>query len=216
MDEYIGKNIKLLRKEARLTIEELASESEISIERLEEIETNETKVFTKELMVLCPILHISEEDIRERNLEEERRQAEINLKGSKSRTNYNWYYGDKKKILFYVLNLILVPVVFFVAYLICNKILPIIFQPDEFIDMETCQMLIKRYQIIYPYIASSITSLVFMVIELFKKVKIPLYYWYLFFIGIIISLLFIAGIILLIPFYIYCIYQIFVKKGKNR
>lgn len=216
---YLPSNIKVLREEARLSIEEFAKRANVSVETAIGWEKGTIKVYTKDLLVICPILRISEEDIKERNILKERQDAYERMKHGTSRKNFDWYYGDKKKVIYYLLPIILVPLVALFAYLFSLSMASYYQELNELWIAEgnsAPNLLYEYYFIIYPLVAGCMCSLVFMVIELIRKFRQYLKWWY-FAIAISFSteLLFIAGIAS-IPFYIYCIYQVFVLKGKNR
>ena len=105
---YLPSNIKVLREEARLSVEEFAKRANVSVETVIGWEKGTIKVYTKDLIVICPILRISEEDIRERDIKQERLDAYDRMKHGLNRRNFNWYYGSRSKVIFYLLPLILI------------------------------------------------------------------------------------------------------------
>ena len=111
-------NIKVLREEARLTIEQFAQQANVSVETVIGWEKGTIKVYTKDLLVICPILRISEEDIRERDIRQERLDAYERMKHGTSRKNFDWYYGSRSKVVYYLLPIILIPIAALIGYLL--------------------------------------------------------------------------------------------------
>ena len=100
---FIPSNIKVLREEGRLSVEEFAQRANVSVETVIGWEKGTIKVYTKDLIVICPILKISEEDIRERDIYQERQDAYARMKHGNSRKSFDWYYGNKNKVIYYLI-----------------------------------------------------------------------------------------------------------------
>lgn len=219
MNEFNNKlasNIKVLRQEARLSIEEFAEKAGVSVETAKAWEAGTLKVYTKDLMVICPILRIHEEDILERDILSERMEATKRMKQSNARSSYDWYYGSKKKILFYLLPVILIPIIAVVTYFIVNSMsyfeTMLAICENEQIEPG---FILKYYYITYPYIVSGICGSVFMIIELIKRFGMYIRGWYIYLIISFFSVILAILQILLVPYYIYCLYQLIIKRGKN-
>lgn len=216
---YLPSNIKVLREEARLTIEQFAQQANVSVETVIGWEKGTIKVYTKDLLVICPILRISEEDIRERDIRQERLDAYERMKHGTSRKNFDWYYGSRSKVVYYLLPIILIPIAALIGYL---SSLTMVDYYKELNDLwyqagnSSPNILYEYYKIIYPIVAAIICGAVFMIIEIIRRFRQYLRWWYIM-IAVSFSsiLIFIAGVAI-IPFYIYCIYQVFILKGKNR
>jgi transcriptional regulator with XRE-family HTH domain len=115
---YLASNIKILREEARLTIAEFAAKANVSVDTVIGWEKGTIKVYTKDLLVICPILRISEEDIRTRDIKSEREDAYKRMKSKGSRKNFDWYYGSTSKVIYYLLPIILIPLAAVIGFLV--------------------------------------------------------------------------------------------------
>ena len=89
--KFLASNIKVLREESRLSIDEFANKIGVSKDRAREIEEGKSSPYTKELFEICKVLRISEEDILERDILTERMEANKRMKQADSRNTYNWY-----------------------------------------------------------------------------------------------------------------------------
>lgn len=212
----LASNIKVLRQEARLSIEEFAEKAGVSVDTVKAWENGTSKPYTKDLMIICPILRIHEDDILERDIASERMEATKRMKHSNVRSNYNWYYGSRRKIIFYLLPVIIIPVLFLLTYLVVTSTSSfeelIAFYESQKIEVN---FMIKYYYIVYPYIASGICASVFIIIELIKKFGRYFRVWYIYLIISFASVILAILLLMLIPYYIYCLYQLFIKRGKN-
>ena len=216
---YLPSNIKVLREEARLSVEEFAHLANVSIETVVGWEKGTIKVYTKDLIVICPILRISEEDIKERDIKKERLDAYDRMKHGNSRKNFDWYYGSKSKVIYYLLPIILIPIVALLGYLISLSMQDYYKELNDLwiqAGNSAPNYLFEYYYIIYPIIAATGVSIVFMIIEIIKRFRQYFRWWYIMIAISFSSVLFFIALIATIPFYIYCIYQVFVLKGKNR
>ncbi len=217
--KFLASNIKVLREESRLSIDEFANKIGVSKDRAREIEEGKSSPYTKELFEICKVLRISEEDILERDILTERMEANKRMKQADSRNTYNWYYGDRKKMLFYILALILIPGVFLLFFLltkngiIANNVKEYIAAlEEEGIDVPWT---IKYYRIVGSYLLATICGMVFMIIELIRRFGNSFRVWYLIIVFGLIPVIIFTGALLLIPYYIYCLYQVIFKRGKN-
>ncbi len=212
--DFLGSNIKLLREEARLSIEEFAERAGVSVETVKAWENGTLRPYTKELMVICPILRIHEDDLLERNLVEERQSAYKRMKHGSDRKNFDWYYGSRSKLIFYLLPVILIPVIFILSFLIFT---PIMEETKIYLNANGLEIPfdIEYMNIIWAYIASSICGGVFMIIELIKRYRQYIRPWYIILAISFSMIVFTVICLALLPFYGYCVYQVFVKRGKN-
>ena len=214
---YLPSNIKVLREEARLSVEEFAKRAGVSVQKVINWENGTERVFTKDLIVICPILRISEEDILERNIKAEREDAYRRMKYGDSRKNFDWYYGSKAKVIFYILPLVLIPLTAIITYFIVsgNGYFDELILELENQEIEVSNIL-RYYYIFYPYVAATMVGMVFMIIDIVRRFRRYLRWYYILMAISLSSLLIFAGAIALIPYYVFCIYQVFVLKGKNR
>lgn len=208
----IHTNIKVLRTEARLTQEEFAEKIGVSTETVVLWEKGKLDPTEKEITLMCPVLRIHEEDFLERDILAERNDAGRRMKQGSTRTTYNWYYGNRTTMAFYISYLILLPVVMVLTYFVMNGILHEI---HSMVSMDYSRY-IKIYTIVYTIASGGVVTSVYLLIYLFKNRIIRFRYWYIFIIGTLISILIVVSSIAMIPLYGYAFYKGVIKKGKNR
>ena len=216
---FLPSNIKVLREEARLSIEEFAKLSNVSVETVIGWEKGTIKVYTKDLIVICPILKISEEDIRERDIRQERLDAYDRMKHGSNRSNFNWYYGSRAKIIYYLLPLILIPLAGVLGYIVSLSMSDYYKELNELwvqAGNSAPNFMFEYYSIIYPLVGACMCSGVFIIIEVIRRFRQFLKWWYIMLAISFSSVLFVIICIATLPYYIYCFYQVFVLKGKNR
>ncbi len=216
-NEFLGSNIRLLREEARLTIEEFAEKAGVSVEVVKMWENGTLKPYTKELMVICPILRIHEEDILERNLVEERQSAYKKMKQGPNRKNFDWYYGSRSKFIFYLLAVILIPLVGLITGLLLYNNAAIEEAKEIWNEASNGEpnYLLEYAHIIYAYVMAAICGGVFMIIDVVKRFRQYIRVWYIILAISFSSIIFTAIMLVLIPYYGYCLYQVCIKRGKN-
>ena len=124
----IHSNIKVLRTEARLSQEEFAEKLGVDLETVKLWEKGKLDPTDNEIEIMCPILRIHKEDFLERDIEAERNDAGRRMKKSDSRATYNWYYGKKSTMAFYISYLIILPAVTLFVYFASGEFLKLIFE----------------------------------------------------------------------------------------
>lgn len=214
---YLPSNIKVLREEARLSVEQFAEKAGVSVQTVLNWENGSQKVYTKDLLVICPILRISEEDILERNIKAEREDAYLRMKKGSTRKDFNWYYGNKNKVVFYLIPLILIPVAALLTWFIVSN-LSVFAESIEVLESNNIEVpiILRYYYFFYPYIAATLVGSVFIIIEVIKRYRRYFRWWYIVMAISFSTILFCLLAVMLLPYYIYCIYQVFILKGKNR
>ena len=75
-----------------------------------------------EITKMCPILRIHKEDFLERDILAERTNANSKMKRGQHRSNYDWYYGNRLNMAFYVSYLILIPIIMIVTFILVGNI----------------------------------------------------------------------------------------------
>ena len=125
----IHSNIKVLRTEARLSQEEFAEKLGVDVETVKLWEKGKLDPTSSQITKMCPILRIHEEDFLERDIEAERNDAGRRMKQKGSRETYNWYYGKKSTMAFYISYLIIIPVVALLTFLMVGNLL------NEFLEL---------------------------------------------------------------------------------
>ena len=208
---YINTNIKVLRTEARLSIEEFAEKMEVSIETVKLWEKGKLEPTDSEITKMCPILRIHKEDFLERDILSERNSAGVLMKKGQTRKTYDWYYGNKLVMSFYVSYLILIPVVLLLTYLVTDYIF------NDILDgLEMQAVPVEFYQAFYMFIVSGFVSAIYVLIYVFRNGIIKFQYWYLWWITPFMTILTVVSGIATILLYIYAIYKGLILKGKNR
>ncbi len=208
----IHSNIKVLRTEARLSQEEFAEKLGVNVETVKLWEKGKLDPTSSQITKMCPILRIHEEDFLERDIEAERNDAGRRMKQKGSRETYNWYYGKKSTMAFYVSYLIVLPIVALLAYFSIGEVLKQIIETP----VEYSADLVSMYQAIYTFFACGFVSSIYVIIYLFKNRIIRFRYWYIFIIGTLISIMVVVCGIATIGLYGYAFYKGIIKKGKNR
>lgn len=213
----IHTNIKVLREEARLTQEEFADKVNVTVETVKLWEKGKADPTANEITRMCPILRIHEEDFLERDILSERNDAGARMKKGSTRKDYNWYYGNRLTMAFYISYLILIPGLMILANLITklylNNVVDMsIYTPEE---LEIIEAGIKSGQIMAMLVVEGFVSAIYAACYVFKKGILKFHYWYLFWLTPIVAIGTIAGIIVTPVFYVYAVYKGIFKKGKN-
>lgn len=209
----IHSNIKVLRTEARLSQEEFAEKLGVNVETVKLWEKGKLDPTSSQITKMCPILRIHEEDFLERDIEAERNDAGRRMKQKGSRETYNWYYGKKSTMAFYVSYLIILPIVAVLTFITVGNLL------NEFLELSNIEdpsSFVLMYQAIYTFFACGFVSSIYVIIYLFKNRIIRFRYWYIFIIGTLISIMVVVCGITTIGLYGYAFYKGIIKKGKNR
>lgn len=209
VNNHIKTNISVLRKEARLSKEEFSSLMNESIEVINCWEKGTIIPTQKQIELMCPYLRISVEDFLERDILKERRDATRSMKRH-SRGEYSWYFGSRKTKWFYISYLIVIVVVFCLAYFIQNSFYDkISLTPEE-------RQLVKYYKVVFSLAPVGVVSSVYGLVYLFKNNLIAFRWWYLTFISVLFGPLVLIGVIATPLFAGYSIYKGIIKNGKVR
>lgn len=216
--DHLATNIHQLRIEADLTLEDIAGDMMVDKDTIQAWEDGTQRPTEEELKELCTLLRIHEEDILSRDIAEERKIAGVKMKKDKNRTDYNWYFGNKKVWAAYIGMSIIVPLIFILIYVVLKPLMaPSI---AEALENETASIIMQylksNYVLIYCYEAASFVQGVFLTIMYIRKHPFHFQWWYLWFIGIILSVWEAVALVGFLPGYIYIIYQAVFKRGKNR
>ncbi len=214
----IHTNIKVLRTESRLSQEEFAEKIGVDTQKVVLWEKGKLDPTSNEIKIMCPVLRIHEEDFLERDIMAERNEAGRRMKHSDDRKNYDWYYGSKTMMAFYISYLIIVPVVMALVYFLYQMQIKDILIPDVSTpeNIQEIEALLNMYKWLYTLISGGIVTSVYVLIYLFKNRIIVFRYWYIFIIGTLISVLIIVCTMAMIGVYGFAFYKGVIKKGKNR
>lgn len=214
----LSKNLKLLRKESYLSLDEIVDKVGITKEEYTKWEEGIGEPNDIVLEKLCQVLKMPYEDIRERDLTEERDEALSQMKGKKDRKNFDWYFGSKTEKMFHLAYIIYFIVGLSLAILVCNLL------QLRYGDYSMVSLNYPNYTLEYIKILLFVLDLikcigvfvvgcgVFMLIWFLKRHTIPIYWWYIWFISFIITALIIISALGCIPFFVYSIIKLIKKK----
>lgn len=220
----LSSNLKLLREEARLSIEELSDRTKINSDILARFEDGTLIPNEYQLEVLCIELHMPYEDISVRDLAEERKVATKEMKNKDNRNNYDWYFGNKKMLIlfisYFVFFLISVSLITLFSYYIITSD---VFQYNISLFNTNISPVDKFrlfFNLIYYWfweikivlIIVGIIVIVFFCLYYFSYHTFVFRYWYIFLIGIFITLIPFIGIFGLIALFIFFLIKLI--KGR--
>ena len=207
---YLYSNIKVLREEARLSIDALATKMNVSSEDVKNWELGKVIPTYFQVESLCTFLRISHYDIMTRNIKEERDETERKLKSSRNRSNYDWYYGSKKIITLNLIYLIGLPLIF-VFLVFFWHLVPI----DTPSIIYIIAIFGGLFNYVIAYIGCALISGWIMAITFMIKKRYRFQFWHIFLIGIFITVVELIGIIGTIPYYIYTLVKLITLRGRN-
>lgn len=209
---YISTNIRVLREEARLSKEEFAEKMGVDVETVSLWEKGKLEPTEKQIANMCPILRIHVEDFLERDILSERNDAGKRMKRGNSRSSYNWYFGSRAKMAYYISYLILIPVVFILVYALSKYALTQLQQNYP----EVITFSISFRSIIYASFVDGFISGVYIFVYVFKNRIIAFKWWFIFWVSPIIAIGTMIGLISTPVIYVYAFYKGIIRKGKNR
>lgn len=216
----LSSNLRLLRNEANLSLEELSERTSINVILLEAFENDKYSPNEYQLEVICKVLRIPYDEISERDLVEERKQATHMMKSKENRNNFNWYFGSRKKFIFYLSYIIyfVVTISLFSLYYI-NKFENITLDMLRKEWLTTSSLSFETYVILFYYthmsVGITIFSLgvsVFLLIDYFSKHSFYFRWWYIFWISFFFTCLQIIGFVGALPYLIYVIIKLIKRK----
>ncbi|MBS5852363.1 MAG: helix-turn-helix transcriptional regulator [Bacilli bacterium] len=208
----IHTNIRVLREEARLSQEEFADQLNVDVQTVKLWEKGKINPSDEQITKMCPILRIHKEDFLERDILAERTNANNKMKRGKHRSNYDWYYGNRLNMAFYVSYLIIIPIIMSITFIFVGNIFDLSLE-QEMIERISSYKII--YQIVYMFLSGGFISSIYVLIYIFKKGILRFQWWFIFWISFAVSILTIICGILLLALYGYAFYKGVIKKGKN-
>ena len=208
----IHTNIRVLREEARLSQEEFADQLNVDVQTVKLWEKGKINPSDEQITKMCPILRIHKEDFLERDILAERTNANNKMKRGKHRSNYDWYYGNRLNMAFYVSYLIIIPIIMSITFIFVGNIFDLSLE-QEMIERISSYKII--YQIVYMFLSGGFISSIYVLIYIFKKGILRFQWWFIFWILFAVSILTIICGILLLALYGYAFYKGVIKKGKN-
>lgn len=207
---YLGSNIKQLRIEQGLTIKEFSEKVDIDFKKIKEIENNIYIPSFQEVEKMIPVLRISHYDIMTRNIVEERKTSEKKIKHSKDRKNYDWYYGSVKKVVLDMVFIIGIPALFLIGLVIVYPL-----TKENYVESTLYNYLGENIKYLIAYLFSSVITGIVITINILKKYNYHFVWWHIFYLSVIITIVEAIGVLLTIPYYIYIIINLIIKKGRN-
>ena len=203
-------NIKVLREEARLTIEDLAEKMEVSSEVIKLWESNKAVPSYYEIEKLCKYLRISQYDIMTRDILDERNKADKKLRSSSERKNYDWYYGSKKIVTLNLVYLIGMPLLY-IFFVFFWHLVPI----DLSLFVSIISIFGNAFNYIIAYVGCALISGWIIAITFMIKIRYRFKFWHLLFISFYVTVVELVGLIGTIPYYIYTLIKLITLKGRN-
>ena len=203
----IHTNIRVLREEARLSQEEFADQLNVDVQTVKLWEKGKINPSDEQITKMCPILRIHKEDFLERDILAERTNANNKMKRGKHRSNYDWYYGNRLNMAFYVSYLIIIPIIMSITFIFVGNIFDLSLEQEMIERISSCKII---YQIVYMFLSGGFISSIYVLIYIFKKGILRFQWWFIFWISFAVSILTIICGILLLAFY-----KGVIKKGKN-
>lgn len=162
----IHTNIRVLREEARLSQEEFAEQLNVDVQTVKLWEKGKIDPSDDEITKMCPILRIHKEDFLERDILAERTNANNKMKRGQHRSNYDWYYGNRLNMAFYVSYLILIPIIMIVTFILVGNIFDASLEQEMMEELSSYRMI---YQIVYMFLSGGFISSIYVFIYIFKK-----------------------------------------------
>ena len=208
----IHTNIRVLREEARLSQEEFADQLNVDVQTVKLWEKGKINPSDEQITKMCPILRIHKEDFLERDILAERTNANNKMKRGKHRSNYDWYYGNRLNMAFYVSYLIIIPIIMSITFIFVGNIFDLSLEQDMIERISSYKII---YQIVYMFLSGGFISSIYVLIYIFKKGILRFQWWFIFWISFAVSILTIICGILLLALYGYAFYKGVIKKGKN-
>ncbi len=205
---HLSTNIRQLRTERRLSIEEFSDQLNVDVETVKAWEKGTLVPTPAQINSMLPILKIGLYDMMTRDILGERNQTTIQMKKSKDRGNYDWFYGSRKKVIISLVYIIITPLIFFVAFLL-NKDAGIF--NEETLEVEP----VLWVRILCSYRPCAIISGIIIAINFFMRIHYRFQIWHIFLIEFLFIAIIIVGLIGAIPYYIYTIVMLIMKRGKN-
>ena len=217
---YISENLKLLREEALLSIEELSEKTGINSILIESFENGKCIPNEYQLEILCKVLRMPSDEIAVRNLAEERKLATKEMRSKGNRENFNWYFGDKKRFLFYISYVIYFLFgISLLTFIYINKFKDFDIDYLRLEWMWTSSLSFPVYVIQY-FINSTRLGLsifglgvsAFIIFDYFTRHTFVFQIWYILWLSAIILFLQLLGIFGSIPYFVYVVYRLIKRK----
>lgn len=216
----LSKNLKLLRKESYLSFEEIVMKIGVTEEEFLEWENGISEPNEILLEKVCEVLKMPYEDIRERDLTIEREEALAQMKGTKTRKNYDWYFGSKTEKLFHIGYIVYFVIGLTMALLIWNYMQSLYGDYSELLDyypgytVEQIKLELMIDDLVSCLSVFSFGAGIFIAIWYFKRHTFTFSWWYILWFSLLLTIFVIISAIACIPFFIYSITKLFPKNKK--
>lgn len=216
----LSENLKLLRKESYLSFEEIVEKIGVTEEKFIEWEEGLSEPDEYTLEIACKVLKMPYEDIRDRNLTLEREEALKEMKSGNTRKNYDWYFGSKTAKLFYIGYIAYFVVGLIIAFWVCRMITP---NDDVIRELLEYNVGLTFEQLKFKLLSQNLISClsvfsggagIFIAVWYFKRHTFRFSPWFIFRLGLLLSIAVIISSVACIPFFIYAIIQLIPKRKR--
>lgn len=216
----LSRNLKLLRKESYLSFEEIVEKIGVTEEEFLAWEEGVSEPNELQLEIACKVLKMPYEDIRERDLTLERDEALAQMKGGKTRKNYDWYFGSRTAKLFYIGYIVYFVVGLVITYLVWD-FLQSLYGDYSVLQEVYPEMTISQIKLMVMFedLVSCLSVFafgagIFMAVWYFKRHTFRFSWWYILWFSLLLTIFVIIAAIGCIPFFVYSIIQLLPKNKR--
>lgn len=216
----LSKNLKLLRKESYLSFEEIVEKIGVTEEEFLSWEEGLSEPDEETLEIVCRVLRMPYEDIRDRDLTLEREEATKQMKNKGVRKDYDWYFGSKTAKLFHIGYILYFIIGLIVAILVWRKMISMYGDFTELLEFFP-GMTVEQIKLKYMFqdLVSCLAVFafgagIFIAVWFFKRHTFVFNPWYILWFSLLLLLFVIIAAVTCIPFFVYSIIQLFPKKKR--
>lgn len=216
----LSKNLKLLRKESYLSFEEIVEKIGVTEEEFLSWEEGISEPDEETLEIVCRVLRMPYEDIRDRDLTLEREEATKQMKNKGVRKDYDWYFGSKTAKLFHIGYILYFIIGLIVAILVWRKMISMYGDFTELLEFFP-GMTVEQIKLKYMFqdLVSCLAVFafgagIFIAVWFFKRHTFVFNPWYILWFSLLLLVFVIIAAVTCIPFFVYSIIQLFPKKKR--
>lgn len=216
----LSKNLKLLRKESYLSFEEIVEKIGVTEEEFLSWEDGISEPDEETLEIVCRVLRMPYEDIRDRDLTLEREEATKQMKNKGVRKDYDWYFGSKTAKLFHIGYILYFIIGLIVAILVWRKMISMYGDFTELLEFFP-GMTVEQIKLKYMFqdLVSCLAVFafgagIFIAVWFFKRHTFVFNPWYILWFSLLLLVFVIIAAVTCIPFFVYSIIQLFPKKKR--
>ena len=217
----LSKNLKLLRKESYLSFEEIVEKIGVTEEEFLSWEEGISEPDEETLEIVCRVLRMPYEDIRDRDLTLEREEATKQMKNKGVRKDYDWYFGSKTAKLFHIGYILYFIIGLIVAILVWRKMISMYGDFTELLEFFP-GMTVEQIKLKYMFqdLVSCLAVFafgagIFIAVWFFKRHTFVFNPWYILWFSLLLLVFVIIAAVTCIPFFVYSIIQLFPKKKRG-